>query len=386
VLVRRALFLLVIISQIAVSCTSDDLTAVSPPSTVSQASVAGSGVSTQLRIGMVLNISAPTAARDEHLRDVFESTIDSSPDNAIARLETIQIDEESDVGAAVNALRGLGVTVLVTTCDNETVPSVVDAGLAANMLVLAGCATIPRPEFTADSELFFDVSALPASAETAARSLDLILDDDREEPVAIFRSDLLPDVERECSAIENELGQRPVSLTESFTELVDDPMLFVEQFTEPLNEVGAIVLCSLSPTTGDFTTALRDAGIDHPVLVPWFSDDQPWSDDTNNVWIIGPSSRYGDDPVSELNELYGVVDEPETTDILAADTLTVLVAAVERTGSANPARLAEVISSSPIMGLGGELVVNDLDQVERSYRLIEVSNGAPEFSELVPLE
>lgn len=404
----RALAGLAILSLIVIACSGDDQ-ALSAPTSVPQARAAAASVAPELRIGMVINIAAPTADRDQHVRDVLESAISASPPSVIARLESLQIDEPDDVENAVEALRGLGVTVLVTTCDDGTVPGVVDAGLANDMLVLTGCVGLPRPAGSATSDQVIDVGALATSASTAAEVLiqlletDIVageavdveaLDDQADAPeaagegdldpsIGLISSDLVPDVAMECTSIEGELAPAQVALSSTFTGLVDDPSVVIDGLGIELESVEIVMLCALAPTVGDLTSALRDRGFDGPIVVPWFADEQQWPQDTNNVWIVAPSSRYGDDPVAQVNSLYEVVDEPSATDVVAADTLSILLDAVQRTGSVRPAQLAEVLRDGPIQGLSGTLALDLQTEVTRNYRLLEIVDGTAVFSSIV---
>lgn len=337
-----------------------------------------------LRIGMVLNISAPTAVRDQQVSEVLMSTIRTGPAAGLAQIETIQIDEPDDVVSAVEALRGLGVTVLVTTCDDGTVPDVVASGLANDMLVLTGCTTLPLPEIDSTSNLVIDVGTLATSPRAIAAALDEILttSPENEPQVATLASDLIPDVADECTSVV-ETSAVDVTITERFTELIDDPAELVAGVSAQLRDVDALVLCSLAPTAGEIVAELRANELDQPVVVPWFADDQTWADDTNNVWIVAPSSRYGDDPVAEINRLYGIFDDPVATDVVAADTVTALIDAVQRAGSVRPAQMADVLRAEPFESLSGELSLNPRGNVERTYRLIEVADGEPRFSDLL---
>ena len=172
-LTRRTLAVFVIAALTAAGCSSsDDREAVAPsPTAVGAAEAESRAVGPELRIGMVLNISAPSAERDEQVRSVFQSAIASSPEADTIGFESLQIDEVDDVGAAVEALRGLGVTVLVTTCDDSSVPAVVDTALASGLLVLTGCATLPRPVLDVNDPLFIDVGALSTAADALVLSL-----------------------------------------------------------------------------------------------------------------------------------------------------------------------------------------------------------------------
>ena len=352
---------------------------------------------------MVLNIGAPTAERDRQVRDVLMSAIAASPDAAIARLETLQIDEPDDVDDAVQALRGLGVTVLVTTCDDSTVPGVVEAGLANDMLVLTGCASLPRPAVSTDNDQVIDVGALTTSASTTANVVAQLLEAEIEtgnaglaqdtqdgtaqaepseqtQPIAVFSSDLVPDVATECAAIEDELAPAGTTRSSSFTGLVDEPAAVVEELSAALVGVEVVMLCALAPTVGDITSALRESGFDGPIVVPWFADDEQWSPEISNVWIVAPSSRYGDDPVTAVNRLYNEVNEPNSVDVVAADTLSILLYAVEQTGSVRPAQLAATLRDGPVVGLSGPLGLDPTANVSREYRLLEVVDGAVGFS------
>lgn len=332
---------------------------------------------------MVLNISAPTAERDEQVREVFDTAIRSSPSAAITSLEVVQIDEVEDADDAVDALRGLGVTVLVTTCDDGTIPGVIEAGRRADMLVLTGCATIPQPEIPTDSELVFDTGALATSTDAVAAALEELVRIQDEPVFAVIASDLVPDVANQCNVIEEALGADAIIVSERFTGLVEDPTETLLARSELLSSVDAVVVCALAPTVGEVVSTLRANGIEQPIVVPWFSDPQLWPEDTNDVWVVSPSSRHGDDPSLEVNSLYRSIDQPESTDVVAADTLSILVDTAQRTGSANPNELGEALQEGPIEALSGELTLNRLGQVERAYRLIEVIDGTPEFSELI---
>ena len=332
---------------------------------------------------MVLNISAPTAARDEKVRAVFDAAIQASPRAAIASLEVVQIDEAEDAADAVDALRDLGVTVVVTTCDDGTIPGVVEAGQLAEMLVLTGCPTIPQPEIATSSELIVDAGALATSPDAAMVALDQLIGTGGDTTFAVIASDLVPDVADECNAIEEQLGADSIIVSERFTGLVEDPTDTLLERNELLSTVDAVVVCALAPTVGDVVSALRSNGLEQPIVAPWFADAQLWPEDTNDVWLVSPSSRYGDDPADEVNSLYRVIDESESTDVVAADTLSILVDAARRTGSVEPAALGDALRDGTIEALSGELTVNRADQVERAYRLIEVVDGMPEFSRLI---
>lgn len=334
---------------------------------------------------MVLNISGPTGDRDQHVRDVVDTSIAAVGNESIADLEVIQIDEVDDVPAAIDALRGLGVNVVITTCDTGTVPDVVDEAISNDLLVMTGCTSIPNQQLDVDSELFVDAANLSDSPSATARALESIVTA-ADPSFGILASDLVPDVDQECAEVERSLTEatgNPVATSARFTELIDDPEAIVAELDEQLSSLDALVLCALAPTVGDLTATLRDAGFDSPIIVPWFADPQEWPESASDVWVAAPSSRHGNDPVEAVNSLYEEIAAAEATDISAADAVKLLADAVQTTGSANPERLAEALLRDELTGLSGPLFVGEGNVLERTYRLIEVSNGAPESVALI---
>lgn len=378
---RRVIAAGLILTQLALSCSSDDRTA-TPPTTVAGADVIEPVLNPDLRVGMVLNISAPTAERDRQVSEVLLNAVRASPAAGLAQIEIVQIDEPEDVESAVVALRGLGATVLITTCDDGTVPDVIASGLANEMLVLTGCSSLPLPAIDSDSDLVIDLAGLASSPAAIAAALDEVVelqDPEGERQIATLTSDLIPGVSNECERTSLQAGLE-VTVEERFTELVDDPEEFITSVSPQLEDIDAIILCALAPSAGEVVSALRQNGFDQPVVVPWFADDQTWAGDHSDVWIVAPSSRYGDDPVEEVNALYSQSEAATATDIVVADTLTTLVDAVQRAGSIRPAQMAEVLRTEPFEGLSGELTLNQQGDVERAYRLLEVVDGEPQFS------
>ena len=84
--------------------------------------------------------------------------------------------------------------------------------------------------------------------------------------------------------------------------------------------------------------------------------------------------------MTEVNTLYSRTEATTATDVVAADTLRSLVDAVQRAGSVRSSQMADVLRAEPFAGLSGDLTLDDQGVVERTYRLVEVIDGEPQFS------
>ncbi len=254
-----------------------------------------------VKVGAIINTDAPTADRDERLADVLVEASATAASGAAVEIEIIRIDELADVTSAVSSLAGRGVTVIAALCDDASVPPTVDAAVANGMLAITACVTLPTPALTSTSLMFIDLAGMhDAPAAMAVWSQEL-----GAERVATFRSDLVGDVETTCLDVETSLTDLDLTLEASvtFTELVDDPVAIVDTASPLLGEADVVVLCALPPTAGDVVAALRLAGHDQPVIVPWFADNQIWPSTIDGVYVISPASRHGDDPEEQVTML-----------------------------------------------------------------------------------
>ena len=290
-----------------------------------------------------------------------------------------------------------GVSVVITGCDDATVPSVVEAATTNELLAVTGCVSLPRPDVARldqeiDEQLFLDLSSLSDDARAIANhAVDAGFDS-----IGVLSSNLLPDVDRTCLDLAAALpaeATSQITAEVSFTELVDAPTNVVEDFSVALGDeqVDAIVVCALPPTAGDIVPVLRGQGFDQPVIVPWYADAQLWPSNTNDVFVVTPASRYGDDPQGRTTELFEALieqgEEPDAVDVVTADTLAILTDAAVRTGSVGSRRLAEAIDTrvtatdGDILGLSGALHVGgDADvPVRRVYRVIAIEDGIASY-------
>lgn len=365
----------------AVACT-DDVSAPSP-TTVDPAAAAGSSGVLTVRVGAIINTEAPTAERDERLAGLLDEVAASVGPGAAIDIEVITIDEVSDVDSAVSALVEEGVTVIAALCDDASVPPIVAATVERGLLAITSCVTLPTPPLVEPSELFFDLSGMDdAAAAMVAWGIE-----QQAASVATIRSNLIPDVEETCTRFEAAaaVGDLSLDASISFTELLDDPDGVIDDAAPLLDDTDLIALCALPPTADDMVSALRAAGHDQPVLLPWFADTQVWSDGIDDVYVIAPASRYGDDPVPSVMELFATIGESaQAADVVTADSIALLAAAAERVGSVGSTRLAAALMDSETEVLSGTLEIGqDGQPVGRTYRVIEVSGGLPSFEDVV---
>ena len=337
----------------------------------------------QVSLGMILNATAPTSERDERLVVVMRSAAAVSESDVQLRIETISIDQIDDVESAVDALIDRGVTVIAASCDDSSMPAVVESTIAAGLLAVTGCVTIPRPELNVSSPLFIDLAGLDDTPNALANWVQKT--DAR--TVAIVGSGLIPDVEKTCLDLEPALLTRDLEIVAkaSFTEVLDDAAAVVESVGPRLAEADVVAVCALTPSLGELVEELREAGFDQPIIVPWFGDTQVWKASTNNVFVLAPASRYGDDPSALVSSVFRELDNPEAVDVVAADTLAILAAAAERTRSTGSSRLAGAIADIKMAAVSGDVVFgrDGATSIERGYRVIEVTDGTPEFVEII---
>ena len=378
--------------------TSTTSTPVAPPEPVDRP--------TTIRIGLAVNESAPTAEFDAEIQRILTETMAILADDSSLNVEltTLNVETPGQAEGSIAALVQNGVSVVITGCDDTTIPSVVEAATASQLLAATGCIALPRPDIDLsegeiDADLFLDLSSLADNARAIAsyattQSLGSL---------GIIRSTLLPDVERTCLDLQEELlaagGSSPVQVNAEavFAELVDAPADVVATLQAAAaqaegGELDAFVVCALPPTVGDVVASLRAAGFTQPVIVPWYGDTQSWAEDANNVVVITPASRYGDDPevrTTDLFEALAVDDQvADAVDVVTADALAILVDTALRAESVGSRRLAETIadaaSSAEIEGVSGVLRTggDDAAPVERTYRVISIENGEPAFSTL----
>lgn len=388
-----------------------------------------------IRIGLAVNGDAPTAEFDAQIEAILEeAAISTAAETGISiDLRPVSIATPGQAEGAMLSLINDGVNVVITGCDDATVPAVVEAATANELLAVTGCVSLPRPDIDRlsseiNSDLFIDLSALRDNARAIANHADA----EGFSSLAVVGSTLVPDVERVCVDLQDELapevnvegepeatgdvvdveGEQLLDEDEDEDEVgdgvVDDQSVsiiakvnFVELVDAPGNVVSdlvaatevdppdAIVVCALPPTVGDIVSELRNRGFDQPVILPWYGDGQTWADGTRDVFIVTPASRYGDDPAELTTSLFEALtidgEQPDAVDIVTADTLSVLSDAAARSGSVGSQRVATAIRNgdltTPISGISGSLHVggDDLTPVQRVYRVVAIEEGRASF-------
>ncbi len=355
------------------------------PSTVAPAAAESSAGVTGINVGIVLNTTSPTADRDARLADVMAASA-SAVSNAQAvdvQVETVAISDLAEVPAAVTDLVNRGVTVIATSCDDSSMPTVVDAALEAELLAVTGCVAIPKPELDVSNRLFIDL----ASLDDAPSAMAQWAHDQGHSSIAVLSSELIPDVSQTCADVEDFATAAPrqmeLATKGSFVGLVDDPAVLVASLAAQLPNADVIVLCALAPALGDTVAALRSAGLEQPVLVPWFGEPQVWSEGTSDVFVFSPSSLQDDDPSEPVIELYDELENAEAVDVVAADTLAVLAVAADRSQTVGSRRIADALRGTSVEGLSGTLAIGRGVElpVRRQYRVLEVTDGEMTFVE-----
>ena len=379
----RTFAALVIGALIASACSSTDAESTTP-STVARAVAEANAGAGSVTVGIILNTASPTAERDQRLAEVMSAAaVALSTEELQVQVESATIDEVADVRVAIDQLASRGVTVITTSCDDLSLPSIVDAAIEQQLLAVTGCVTIPSPTLSTNDPLFIDL----ASMNDAAPAMAAWADQQGFSSLATLSSELIPDVDGTCTELETEVASNAalsMSTRIPFVELVNEPADVVAQLTTSLAtatdeavEVDAIVLCALPPAAGDIAIALRDAGFVQPIIVPWFAELQEWDEALDDVFVLAPSSVHGDDPSSELVEFYAELDEPEALDAVAADAIAVIARASERAGSSGSSRLAEEIPNVETAAFSGPVLpgASSAVPIARSYRVLEVANG-----------
>ena len=394
-------------------CTSADTTTEPVQASTSSTTEAPAAEPPTLRVGIVVNEAATTAPFDEQIIAALSNSADDLTETSGLRIDLRTVSVETPIGTedAVRSLIDDEVSVIITGCDDETVPSVVQTATTNGLLTTTGCASLPRPAVDrvsreVNDELFIDLSSLTDDARAIANVVEGSLEASF---VGVLHSDLFPDVERTCVDLiaqpDDTSDDSPLlsipSTTMSFTELVDDPTNVVTDLQTALLDTAsgdevpdALVICALPPTIGDVVSGLREAGVDLPIVVPWYGDAQSWAVGTDDVFVVTPASRHGDDPEPVVNDLFAALttgeNAPGAAAVVAADTLSILVAAAGDGTLLDAQRLADTIRDSSafpagdIAGLSGPLVTwSGDDPVERVYRVLEIQNGEPQFHEQV---
>ena len=162
-----------------------------------------------IRIGLAVNGDAPTAEFDAQIEAILEeAAISTAAETGISiDLRPVSITTPGQAEGAMLSLINDGVNVVITGCDDATVPAVVEAATANELLAVTGCVSLPRPDIDRlsseiNSDLFIDLSALRDNARAIANHADA----EGFSSLAVVGSTLVPDVERVCVDLQDELA------------------------------------------------------------------------------------------------------------------------------------------------------------------------------------
>ncbi len=305
---------------VAMGCTGDDLS-VPTPRSVEDPAVGQANSRPPLRIGTIVAADSPTAPDDEALRLALDAAANATDGRVV--LDSIDIDDEAEAGAAVASLVERGVTVIVTSCDDRVVPAVIDEAIASGLLAVTGCVAVPSPDIGLVDDLFADLAGLSDDADALAQ----VVDANGWSTPMVLSSSLVSDVADVCDRGARSLRRSGSAVTvESWLGLVDDPDEVVAGLE--VNDVDSIVLCALAPSVVDMVEAIRRAGIDLPVLVTWPAADVEFDSGVGDVFVLDPG---------------GDADSGRAVDAVTADAVELLDAAATRANSSGSIRISEVL-------------------------------------------
>ena len=115
-------------------------------------------------------------------------------------------------------------------------------------------------------------------------------------------------------------------------------------------------------------------------------DRQVWTEVHGDVSVVAPASRHGDDPETSTQDLFEAMEgtdfAPAAIDVVAADTLAILIDAAERSSSVGSRRIAEAIRDAEggvvVDAVSGELALTGsaVAPVVREYRVVTITDGS----------
>ena len=356
------------------ACTDDPGEIADPISVESAVDVVRSGQPV-LRVGAVIDQNSPSVDRDTRLLDrVREAAaiVDTGHD---LQLEVATINEPGDIPGALDLLTELGVTVLLTTCDTTSVPLIAEASAERSLLTVTGCATLPHPDIRR-SPLFADLANLDHVHEamsTWARQEDL-------GRAAVVASKLLRDVAEVCTDFEASFERRGGTIVGStdFTGVLDPVSEVAVEAAATTAEADVVAVCALPGTIGPLITELRANGVEQPIVVPWFADDEDWTD-LDGVHLVATASQHGDDPDPLVDSF---LEGGTSGDAVLLDTVATLTLAADAADSVGSQRLNDALLDTEFAAPSGPLEVDSDTRKTRgrTYRLIEIENGRASFA------
>ncbi len=365
----------VLAAAVALTACTEDAESIGDPIAVESAVDSGRSGRPVLRVGAVIDQNSPSVDRDTRLLDRVREAAALVDGGHDLQLEVATIDEADDIPGALDLLTELGVTVLLTTCDTASVPLIAEASAERSLLTVTGCATLPHPDVPR-SPLFADLANLDHVHEamsTWARQEDF-------SAAATVSSDLLRDVAEVCGNFEDSFVRRGGSIISSttFTGILDPVADVSIEVSAPATDADVLAVCALPGTIGPLITELRASGLDQPIVVPWFADNEDWGD-LDDVHLVATASRHGDDPDQLVDEFVG---DGASDDAIVLDTVATLTLAADATGSVGSQRLNDALLDVEFPAPSGPLEIDSDTRKTRgrTYRLIDIDDGEERFA------
>lgn len=286
--------------------------------------------------------------------------------------------------------------LLLVSCDVDFVRPVLEKADEMGWITISPCADDIGYSSGAWGARNFTLGAPPDNRGGVAAQSAL----DRYGSTAMVLRDVTsPEALRFCNSFERsyrELGGI-VSYRDQFTYDTLEPLL--DRLEERGRQTDVIILCSHVPGGGDATPNIIDQvrlrGFEAPIISGLSVDEASWFGSVpslQEMTYVTWSSIFGNDPVSEVNDLIQAANaNTETptggvTTVLGADAVDAWARAVEAVRSADPSSVAASLASlSNEDFLSGSLSFTGGARMDatRTYRVMRISAGQVAVPELV---
>lgn len=283
------------------------------------------------------------------------------------QIDLIEIDTTSRKSATETGAADLvrrGVDLLVVTCDLEFALPAIEVAEAAGVLTATPCGA--DEQWGSMGPLVFSFGT---SASHEGRVLAAWAWENGFSSTAVLLDKTNPDVEDFCAAFETEFVARGGAITffDSFTFDSLDP--FEDRLKERPRSMESVLLCTHAPSgflgAPDVIRLVRDEGIEVPFLASSALDGSNWLNVVpalGQLFVVSPSSIWGDDPQPAIRELVTAINDGEVLppargwSVHGADLVRAFEIAVERSqsvdggtvGQALELFMAEQLVSGPV--------------------------------------
>jgi branched-chain amino acid transport system substrate-binding protein len=289
-----------------------------------------------------------------------------------------------------------GAEILWVTCDVDWATPSIQVGLKAGLLTLAPCIGTDQmgpKRFGPEGELAFSFGNL---AQDEGAALAKLVKNHNWNTVNLIWNQSIVFTQNVCESFKKRYEEEggKVVLEEAFSS--EDGTLNSVINHVNASKADAIVNCALQTEMPAIVTGVRSVGNETPFVGPWSNDGTFWLPKnpkiSNNIWHLAYASITGDDPEPAINEAVKQLNEEgvETATggfITGASLVDGVAQAIEENeGSTEGKALAESMSHfQGLKTLSGSISFSpELHTVYgRAYRVIKVTEGKPEFVELI---